>query len=411
MDLTQTFAEFKQQRNIDRPTMARILEDVFLSVLQKTYGSADNFNVIVNIDKGDFQILRSREVVEDGEVTDTNMQISLSQARKIADDFEVGEEVTDEIRFRDFARRNITVIKQSLVAHIMELDKRQRIEKYTERIGLLISAEIHQVRKRDVVLLDEEGKELLLPKSEQIPNDRFHKGEMLRAVVLKVEKGNGNHPIITLSRTSPLFLKALMEHEIPEMSEKLIHIVKVVRMPGVRAKVAVDAYDDRIDAAGASIGVRGSRIMGISQELRHENIDVIGYTTNEALYIQRALSPATITNLVIDKERKTAEIYMQAEEIPKAIGSQGANIRLASQLTGYALKVYKEGDTATLDDVSLNEFRDAVEDWIIDVFLDLGYTTARQVLAEDRNLLVEKTDLEEETVDELIRILTEELAD
>lgn len=407
LDLVQTFSEFKEQKNIDRPTMASILEDVFRAVLVKNYGSDDNYDIIINIDKGDFEIWRIREVVEDGEVEDDNRQICLSDAKKIESDYEVGEEVTDEVRFEDFARRNILAIRQNLMARIADLERNNLYSRYTERIGDLISAEIHQVRKREVILLDNEENELILPKAEQIPSDFYRKGDTIRAIVLRVDMGNSG-PVIILSRTSPRFLECLMELEVPEIFDGLITIKKIVRIPGERAKVAVESYDDRIDPVGACVGMKGSRIHGIVRELRNENIDVISYTTNTTLFISRALSPARITTIEIDEESRHAEVFLDPSEVSLAIGKGGCNIRLASQLTGYKIDVYRDADQDDEDDFSLDEFADEIEPWVIEAFKRIGCDTARSVLDMSPEFLIQRTDLEEETVEEVIRILQSE---
>lgn len=407
LDLVQTFAEFKEQKNIDRPTMAAILEEVFRGVLTKNYGSDDNYDVIINIEKGDFEIWRIREVVPDGEVEDENRQIALSDAKKIEADYEVGEEVTDEVRFEDFARRNILSIRQNLMARIADLERNNLYERYSDRIGDLVSAEIHQVRKREVILLDDEGNELILPKAEQIPSDFFRKGDTVRAVVHRVDMGNSG-PLIILSRTSPRLLECLMELEVPEIFDGLITIKKIVRIPGERAKVAVESYDDRIDPVGACVGMKGSRIHGIVRELRNENIDVISYTTNTTLYITRALSPARITTIRLDEETKHAEVFLDPSEVSLAIGRGGCNIRLASQLTGYNIDVFRDSEQETEDDYSLDEFTDEIEPWVIEAFKRIGCDTARSVLEMAPEFLVQQTDLEEETVAEVLRVLKNE---
>ncbi|MFP4555327.1 MAG: transcription termination factor NusA [Bacteroidales bacterium] len=407
INLIDTFAEFKELKNIDRPTMMSVLEDVFRSMIIKMYGSDDNYDIIINIDKGDFEIWRNREVVEDGEVEDPNRQISLSEAAKIDSDYEVGEEVTDEVKLADFGRRAILSLRQNLTARILELEKNNIYAKYKDRIGEVITGEIYQVWKKEVLILDDESNELILPKTEQIPSDFFRKGDTIRAVVVRVEMRN-NTPLIILSRTSPVFLERLFELEVPEIFDGLITIKKIVRIPGERAKVAVESYDERVDPVGACVGMKGSRIHGIVRELRNENIDVINYTTNTQLYITRSLSPAKITSIKIDEENKTAEVFLQPEEVSLAIGKGGFNIKLASQLTGYEIDVFREADAVDEEDVNLDEFTDEIDGWIIDVLKGIGCDTAKSVLEIPYNDLVKRTDLEEETVKEIIRILESE---
>ena len=360
LDLIQSFAEFKDQKNIDRETMKTILEDVFRAVLVKNYGSDENYDIIINVDKGDFEIYRILEVVADNEVTDENRQIALSKARLAADDYEIGEEYTEEIKFEQFARRNILAIRQNLASRISEMERSNLYERYRKRVGLLVSAEVYQIRKREIVLRDEEDNELILPKTEQIPSDFYRKGDTIRAVVDRVEIGR-SAPLVFVSRTSPRFLECLMELEVPEIFDGLITIKKVVRIPGERAKVAVESYDDRVDPVGACVGMRGSRIHGIVKELRNENIDVISYTTNASLYVTRALSPAKLTTLEINEETRTAEVYLQPEEVSLAIGKNGYNIRLASELTGYKIDVFRDADPEQEDDYNLEEFADEIE--------------------------------------------------
>jgi len=406
LDLIQSFAEFKDQKNIDRETMKTILEDVFRAVLIKNYGSDENYDVIINVDKGDFEIYRILEVVADDEVTDENRQIALSKARLAADDYEIGEEFTEEIKFEQFARRNILAIRQNLASRISEMERSNLYERYKKRIGLLVSAEVYQIRKREIVLRDEEDNELILPKTDQIPSDFYRKGDTIRAVVDRVEIGRST-PLVFVSRTSPRFLECLMELEVPEIFDGLITIKKVVRIPGERAKVAVESYDDRVDPVGACVGMRGSRIHGIVKELRNENIDVISYTTNAELYVTRALSPAKLTNLEINEETHTAEVYLQPEEVSLAIGKNGYNIRLASELTGYKIDVFRDADSEE-DDYNLEEFADEIEPWIIDVLKSIGCDTARSVLKMSPEFLVQRTDLEEETINDVLQILQRE---
>ncbi|MDX9854325.1 MAG: transcription termination factor NusA [Tenuifilaceae bacterium] len=407
LNLIDTFAEFKELKNIDRPTMMSVLEDVFRNMLIKMYGSDDNYDIIINIDKGDFEIWRNREVVEDGMVDDPNRQISLSEAKRIDDDYEVGEEVTDEVKLIDFGRRAILALRQNLTARILELEKNNVYNKYKDRIGDIITGEVYQVWKKEILVLDDENNELILPKTEQIPSDYFRKGDAIRAVVVRVEMRN-NSPLIILSRTSPVFLERLFELEVPEIFDGLITIKKIVRMPGERAKVAVESYDERIDPVGACVGMKGSRIHGIVRELRNENIDVINYTNNLQLYITRALSPAKISSIKIDDENKRADVYLKPNEVSLAIGKGGFNIKLASQLTGYEIDVYRETDVEDEEDVNLDEFSDEIDSWIIDTLKGIGCDTAKSVLEIPFSELVKRTDLEDETVREVLRILKSE---
>ncbi|HPX05825.1 MAG TPA: transcription termination factor NusA, partial [Tenuifilaceae bacterium] len=373
----------------------------------KMYGSDDNYDIIINIDKGDFEIWRNREVVEDGMVDDPNRQISLSEAKRIDDDYEVGEEVTDEVKLIDFGRRAILALRQNLTARILELEKNNVYNKYKDRIGDIITGEVYQVWKKEILVLDDENNELILPKTEQIPSDYFRKGDAIRAVVVRVEMRN-NSPLIILSRTSPVFLERLFELEVPEIFDGLITIKKIVRMPGERAKVAVESYDERIDPVGACVGMKGSRIHGIVRELRNENIDVINYTNNLQLYITRALSPAKISSIKIDDENKRADVYLKPNEVSLAIGKGGFNIKLASQLTGYEIDVYRETDVEDEEDVNLDEFSDEIDSWIIDTLKGIGCDTAKSVLGIPFSELVKRTDLEDETVREVLRILKSE---
>ncbi|KAF5076061.1 Transcription termination/antitermination protein NusA [anaerobic digester metagenome] len=407
LNLIDTFAEFKELKNIDRPTMMSVLEDVFRNMLIKMYGSDDNYDIIINIDKGDFEIWRNREVVEDGMVDDPNRQISLSEAKRIDDDYEVGEEVTDEVKLIDFGRRAILALRQNLTARILELEKNNVYNKYKDRIGDIITGEVYQVWKKEILVLDDENNELILPKTEQIPSDYFRKGDAIRAVVVRVEMRN-NSPLIILSRTSPVFLERLFELEVPEIFDGLITIKKIVRMPGERAKVSVESYDERIDPVGACVGMKGSRIHGIVRELRNENIDVINYTNNLQLYITRALSPAKISSIKIDDENKRVDVYLKPNEVSLAIGKGGFNIKLASQLTGYEIDVYRETDVEDEEDVNLDEFSDEIDSWIIDTLKGIGCDTAKSVLEIPFSELVKRTDLEDETVREVLRILKSE---
>ncbi len=407
LNLIDTFSEFKELKNIDRATMMSVLEDVFRSLLERKYGSDENFDIIVNIDKGDFEIWRNREVVEDSDLEDSNTQISLSEAKKIDEDYEVGEEVSDEVKLHDFGRRAILALRQHLTTRILDLEKNNIYMKYKDRIGDIVTGEVYQVWKREILILDDDGNELILPKSEQIPSDHFRKGDTIRAVVIKVEMKN-NTPFIILSRTSPVFLERLFELEVPEIFDGLITIKKIVRVPGERAKVAVESYDERIDPVGACVGMKGSRIHGIVRELRNENIDVINYTSNLQLYISRALSPAKISTLKLFDDEKRVEIYLKPSEVSLAIGKGGLNIKLASQLTGFEIDVYREPGTEDEEDVNLEEFGDEIEGWIIDELKAIGCDTAKSVLRLSVDDLVKRTDLEEVTITEVINILKSE---
>jgi N utilization substance protein A len=407
LNLIDTFSEFKELKNIDRATMMTVLEDVFRGLLVKRFETDENFDVIINIDKGDFEIWRNREVVNDENLEDPNLQITLSEAKKIDEDYEVGEEVTDEVKLGDFGRRAILSLRQNLTSRILDLEKNNLYGKYKERIGDIVTGEIYQVWKREILVLDDEGNELILPKSEQIPSDYFRKGDTIRAVVIKVEMKN-NNPLIILSRTSTIFLERLFELEVPEIFDGLITIKKIVRVPGERAKVAVESYDERIDPVGACVGMKGSRIHGIVRELKNENIDVINFTTNIQLFIQRSLSPAKISSIKINEEKKDAEVYLMPNEVSLAIGKGGLNIRLASQLTGYEIDVYREGIQHDEEDVNLEEFADEIEGWIIDELKSIGCDTAKSVLDLSSEDLVKRTDLEEETIQEVLKVLNAE---
>lgn len=407
--LIESFSEFKDDKLIDRVTLMAILEDVFRNALKKKYGSDDNFDIIINPDKGDMEIWRNRTVVEDGEVEDDNSEISLSDARKIEPDFEVGEEVSEEVKLFQLGRRAILALRQNLISKIHEHDNTNLYKQFKDLIGDIYTAEVHHVRPKMVVLMDDDGNEIILPKEKQIPNDYFKKGENVRGIIESVEL-KGNKPQIIMSRTSPDFLEKLFEQEIPEVFDGLINIKKVARIPGEKAKVAVDSYDDRIDPVGACVGMKGSRIHGIVRELNNENIDVINFTNNAQLYITRALSPAKVSSVKIDEETKKAEVFLKIEEVSKAIGRGGHNIRLASMLTGYELDVIREG-VEEIDDVELREFSDEIENWIIEEFEKIGLDTARSVLNQDVEDLVRRTDLEEETILDVVRILKEELED
>ena len=404
--MIDTFAEFKELKNIDRVTMMSVLEEVFRSVLIKQFGTDENFDVIINIDKGDFEIWRNREVVEDGELEEPNLQITLSEAQKIDEDYEVGEDVTDEVKLVDFGRRAILNLRQNLASKIMELEKDHIYGKYKDKIGDIITGEVYQVWKKEILVLDDEGNELILPKSEQIPSDYFRKGDTVRAIVFKVELRN-NNPLIILSRTAPAFLERLFELEIPEIFDGLITVKNIVRVPGERAKVAVESYDERIDPVGACVGMKGSRIHGIVRELKNENIDVINYSSNLQLFIKRSLNPAKINNIKIIEDEKRAEVYLKPDEVSLAIGKGGLNIRLASQLTGYEIDVYREMEHDD-EDVNLDEFADEIEGWVIDELKAIGCDTAKNVINIPRDELIKRTDLEEETIDDVLKILRSE---
>ncbi len=404
--LIESFSEFKDYKSIDRATMMSILEDVFKNMLRKKYGSADNLDVIINIDKGDLEVWRNRIIVEDGLVEDENLQIPYSEAIKIEPDFEVGEEVTEPVKLEAFGRRAVLAARQNLQARIMELEKDAIYRKYKDRVGEIITGEVYQVWKKEALILDDEGNELLLPKQEQIPSDFFRKGDSVRAAVLRVEMVNGT-PKIILSRTSPVFLERLFEQEVPEVFDGLITIKNIVREPGERAKVAVESYDDRIDPVGACVGMKGSRIHGIVRELKNENIDVINFTNNLSLYITRALSPAKISSIRLDDETKRAAVYMKPDQVSLAIGKGGHNIRLAGKLTGYEIDVYRDSDDSE-EDVDLDEFSDEIDSWIIEELKGIGCDTAKSVLQLSIEDLVKRTDLEEETIKEVLRILRSE---
>jgi len=404
----ETFQEFKETKNIDRTTLVSVLEESFRNVIAKIYGSDENFDVIVNPDKGDFEIHRNRVVVADGEVTDENKEIELSEAQKIEPDYEVGEEVSEEVEFAKFGRRAILNLRQTLASKILELEHDSLYQKYKDKVNTVVSGEVYQIWKREVLLMDDEGNELHLPKAEQIPSDNYHKGETIRAIVKEVQNEN-NNPRIILSRTSPIFLERLLEAEVPEINDGLITIKKVARMPGDRAKVAVESYDERIDPVGACVGVKGSRVHGIVRELCNENIDVINYSSNTQLYIQRALSPAKISSITIDQENRKAEVYLQPEEVSLAIGRGGMNIKLASMLTEYTIDVFRVVNESEADeDIYLDEFSDEIDQWVIDSIKAIGLDTAKAVLNAPREMLLEKADLEEETVDHLLSVLRAE---
>ena len=407
-NMIETFKEFKDTKSIDRTTLMSVLEESFRNVLAKIFGSDENFDVIVNPDKGDFEIYRNRVVVADDDVEDENKEISLTDARKLEPDFEVGEDVSEKIDFNKFGRRAILNLRQTLASKVLELEHDSLYNKYKDRVGQIITGEVYQTWKREVLLVDEDNNEMILPKGEQIPRDNYRKGETIRAVIHRVDNEN-NNPKIILSRTAPEFLERLLEAEVPEINDGLIAIKKIARMPGERAKIAVESFDERIDPVGACVGVRGSRVHGIVRELCNENIDVITWTANTKLFIQRALAPAKVSSLTIDEENKKAEVYLQPEEVSLAIGRGGLNIKLASMLTGYTIDVFRgldENDAE--DDIYLDEFSDEIDQWVIDAIKSIGMETARQVLNAPREMLIEKADLEEETVDNVLNILKSE---
>jgi N utilization substance protein A len=408
INLIEAFQEFKDAESIDRPTMMKVVEDVFKTLLRKKFGSDENFDVIVNAEKGDLEIIRRRMIVEDGEVLDPLAEIAYTDAARIEPDFEVGEELYQEVDILDFGRRAILAAKQTLASRISDLKKNALVKKYGDRIGEILSAEVYQVWKKEVLLLDDEGNELILPKSEQIPQDYFKKGENIRAVIARVDMKN-NSPVIILSRTSPLFLAKLLEIEVPEIFDGLIAIKKIVRDPGDRAKVAVESYDDRIDPVGACVGMKGSRIHGIVRELKNENIDVINFTTNIQLLIQRSLTPAKISYMELDNDKKQANVYLKADQVSLAIGRRGVNIKLACELTGYEIDVYREDEEITDEfDIDLDEFSDEIEPWIIDEFKKIGCDTAKSILKLTVEELERRTDLEKETIVEVQKVLQEE---
>ena len=409
LNLIESFSEFKEFKNIDRVTMMSILEDTFRSLLIKQYGTDENIDVIINVDKGDLEIWRNREIVADEDLEDEVLEIPLSEALKIEDDFEIGEEVSEQVKLEDFGRRAVLAIRQNLASRIMDLEKDNVFRKYKDREGELITGEVYQIWKREILILDDEGNELILPKSEQIPSDFFRKGDTVRAVIKEVEMRN-NNPVVIMSRTDPRFLERLFENEVPEVFDGLITIKKIVRVPGERAKVAVESYDDRIDPVGACVGMKGSRIHGIVRELRNENIDVINFTNNSTLFITRALSPAKITRIELNDDEGRADVYLKADQVSLAIGKGGFNIRLAGQLTGYEIDVYRDSDQDS-EDVDLEEFADEIEGWILDELKAIGCDTAKSVIEIGKADLVKRTDLEEETVDEVLKILKEEFVD
>ena len=408
VSMFDSFKEFKETKNIDRTTLVSVLEESFRNVLAKIFGSDENFDVIVNPDKGDFEIYRNRVVVADGEVEDENKQIALKEARKIEPDYEVGEDVSERVEFAKFGRRAILNLRQTLASKILELEHDSLYNKYKDRVGQVIAAEVYQVWKREVLVVDDENNELILPKAEQIPADQYRKGETIRAVIERVDNEN-NNPKIILSRTSPMFLQRLLEAEVPEINDGVIAIRRIARMPGERAKIAVESFDDRIDPVGACVGVKGSRVHGIVRELCNENIDVINYTGNTKLFIQRALAPAKVSTIKVDEENHKAEVYLKPEEVSLAIGRGGMNIKLASMLTEYTIDVFREVSEEEADeDIYLDEFSDEIDQWVIDAIKGIGLDTAKAVLGAPRDMLVEKADLEEETVDNVLKVLRAE---
>lgn len=408
MNLVDTFSEFKTGKNIDRPTMVRVLEDVFRTLIRKKYGSDENFDVIVNTQKGDLELWRVREIVPDGEVTDDRSQISITEALEIDEDYEVGEECYEQLELIDFGRRAIMAARQTLISRIMELEKDEVYKSYVDRVGEMIVGEVHQILKRDILVLDDAtGHELLLPRNEMIKGDFFRKGDMVRGVISKVEMKN-NNPVVIMSRTDERFLAKLMEQEVPEIEDGLISIRKIVRIPGERAKVAVESYDDRIDPVGACVGMKGSRIHGIVRELKNENIDIVNFTNNLNLFIQRSLTPAKVTRIDLNEETRRAEVYLEPDQVSLAIGKGGSNIKLASQLTDLEIDVFRNVEEYEIDDVELDQFRDEIEGWVLDALKSIGCDTARSVLNLSKDELLRRTDLEEETVDDIIGIFAAE---
>ncbi len=408
ISLVDIYSEFNSQKNMDRPTMVRVLEDVFRTLIRKKYGSDENFDVIVNTQKGDLELWRVREIVPDGEVTDDLRQISISEALDIDTDYEVGEEAYEQLKLEDFGRRAIMAARQTLVSRIMDLEKDEVYRQYSERIGEMVVAEVNQIIKKEFLVIDDAtGSELVLPKSETIRGDFYRKGDMVRGIIKRVEMKN-NTPVVILSRTDELFLEKLLAQEVPEIEDGLIVIKKVVRMPGERAKIAVESYDDRIDPVGACVGMKGSRIHGIVRELRNENIDIINYTTNAVLLIQRALTPAKVTNIEIDEEAKTASVYLKSDQVSLAIGKGGTNIKLAGKLCGYEIDVFRDTVDVEIDDVDLEEFSDEIEAWVIEALKNIGCDTARSVLNLSQEELVRRTDLEEETIQDVLNVLAAE---
>ncbi len=410
MNLVETFSEFKSGKNIDRPTMVRVLEDVFRTLIKKKYGSDENFDVIVNTQKGDLELWRVREIVPDGEVLDDRAQVSISEALSIDEDYEIGEECYEQLFLEDFGRRSIMAARQTLISRIMELEKDEIYKKYIERVGEIITGEVHQILKREILVLDDAtNTELVLPRNEMIKADYLRKGDMVRGIIRKVEMKN-NNPVVIVSRTDSTFLEKLMEHEVPEIEDGLITIKKIVRMPGERAKVAVESYDDRIDPVGACVGMKGSRIHGIVRELKNENIDIVNYTNNHSLFIQRALTPATVTSINLDLDKMEAKVYLEPDQVSLAIGKGGTNIKLASKLTGFEIDVFRntvQGEVE-IDDVELDEFADEIDGWVIDALKNIGCDTARSVLDLSKDELIRRSDLEEETIEHILSIFRAE---
>ena len=411
MKLADIFSEFKSNKSIDLPTMVRVLEDVFRTLIKKKYGSDENFDVIVNAQKGDLELWRVREIVPDGEVTDDRAQVSISEAYAIDDDYEIGEECYEQLFLEDFGRRAIMAARQTLISRIMELEKDEMYKAYIERQGELIVGEVHQILKRELLILDDvTGTELVMPRNEMIKGDFFRKGDMVRGIIRKVEMKN-NNPVVIVSRTDGLFLEKLLEQEVPEIEDGLIVVKNIVRMPGERAKVAVESYDDRIDPVGACVGMKGSRIHGIVRELKNENIDIVNFTNNHQLFIQRALTPAKVSSIALDEEKKRASVYLDPDQVSLAIGKGGTNIKLASRLTGFEIDVFRNTDEMEIDDVDLDEFRDELDAWVVDTLKNIGCDSARSVLKLSRSELLRRTDLEEETVDEILKVLRAEFAE
>jgi transcription termination/antitermination protein NusA len=411
MNLVESFSEFKAGKNIDRPTMVRVLEDVFRTLIRKKYGSDENFDVIVNTHNGDLEMWRVRQIVPDGEVTDELSQISFTEAKAIDEAYEVGEECYQQLTLEDFGRRSIMAARQTLVSRIMDLEKDDIYKRYMDRVDQIIIGEVSQIMKKEVLIVDDVTQnELILPRTEMIKGDFFRKGDMVRAIIKRVEMRNGT-PIVILSRTDGTFLERLMEQEVPEIEDGIISVKKIVRLPGERAKVAVESYDDRIDPVGACVGMKGSRIHGIVRELKNENIDIVNYTNNISLYIQRSLTPAKVTNINIDEKAKRASVYLKPDQVSLAIGKSGSNIKLASKLTGYEIDVFRDNIDTEIEDVDLDEFADEIEGWIIDTLKEIGCDTAKSVLALDREELIRRSDLEEETIDDILRILASEFDD
>jgi N utilization substance protein A len=408
MNLVDTFSDFKAGKNIDRPTMVRVLEDVFRTLIRKKYGSDENFNVIVNTQQGDLELWRVRAIVPDGEVMDDRSQISISEALSIDGDYEVGEECYEQLQLEDFGRRAIQAARQTLISRIMELEKDEIYRRYSERVGDIVVGEVNQVLKKEILVIDDAtSNEVVLPRTEMIRGDYFRKGEIVRGVIKRVEMRN-NAPVVILSRTDNTFLEKLLEQEVPEIEDGLITIKKIVRMPGERAKVAVESYDDRIDPVGACVGMKGSRIHGIVRELNNENIDIVNYTNNDSLFIQRSLTPAKVSSIDINMEQMRASVYLDPEQVSLAIGKGGTNIKLASKLTGFEIDVFRNVDEMEIDDVDLDEFADELEGWVIDALKNIGCDTARSVMDLSKEELLRRTDLEEETIDEIMRVLTSE---